>query len=867
LLALSAIEVFSQVPPTLISPANGDNCVKKFALLEWSQVPNAVSYRVEVADNPDFDTPIAYITDLTVTSTSVAVPNWNSTYYWRATSVFANNNTGVSAARNFKTKLPPLNLVFPTNESVCNDTLIQFKWNKADAEFYHLQVSENLAFDTLVLTKDNITDTTFSVKLPKYSKTYFWRVASIKSLCKTEFSVIWSLTTKQAPPVLLSPLKGSFGGSIFTAPPFSTKLIWKKVNPMDLYDVQVSKSPIFANYVINATNFADTSITLNLPTEYDSLYYWRVRIIKDGCASYWSNVFTFRLPYQKPDLATPLNNETCVTMSKTFFRWSTIPVATKYRLQVSDTISFTRLIIDSANINDRQINVDLKNPVKVHYWRVRGEDSQNNGLWSDTRSFTTTQKAPAITFPLNNAIGLRKTIDFTWDSFGVGALYDMKLFADQALTIKLLDTTGLDTNHFKFTVPNDNKIYYWQIRAKFGVCQGDWSAIYSFKTLIQSPQLISPANKATKVSLNPIYTWSSVAEANSYEIEISLDSLIAKRLVNDKNIKSTTWTYPALEYKENTKYYWHVRAVNNDGVSVWSQIFSFTTDALPADAPRLISPSNNAIKISNNPKLFWSKVAKANSYIVSISTDKNFDNIYLYQEVTDTTLVVAGLERFTSYWWSVTTKDVNGKGSTSPVFIFRTEDIKPDATAIPLTPLDKSKNQPLILNFKWNTVERAMAYHLQVANNNTFAEGSLFTEFTSVKDTQRTVIDFEYNKTYFWRVAGWNEAGQGEWSAVREFSTPLNSSIKDNDFNVNSHSISPNPVKNILQVNVNALQSSNSKLKICDLNGNIVYQSGDIEIYSGNNTYSFAIGNLNSGFYFYYLESNSGTVGGKIIVE
>ncbi len=867
LLTYSVLEVFSQVAPTLISPQNGDNCVKKNVRFEWSEVPYAVSYRIEIADEPTFESPLVSLKDLTTTSTTISLPSWNNTYYWRAVSVFANNNLGISAANTFKTKRPPLDLLLPVNGSVCNDTLVTFKWKKVEAEFYHLQVSESITFDTLIYNKDNLTDTSANVKLPKYSKTYYWRVASIKSLCKTEFSEVWSLTTKQAPPTLLYPTNNAFGGDLFVSEPFKINFIWKRANSNDKYDFQLSKTSNFDDIILNLQNFSDTTTSFILDTKFDSTYYWRVRVISESCVSYWSPILKFKSPYAKPELATPLANETCITMNQTLFRWSIVPNAVKYRLQVSDTITFTKLIIDSANINDRQIHIDLKKPITTHYWRVRAEDSHNNGLWSETRVFITTQKAPSIIQPINGSIGLRKQIDFNWENYGEGVEYDLKLYADSELSTILLDTAGLDTNYFHFVVPNDNKVYYWKVRAKFGVCYSDWSGINTFKTLIPAPQLISPEDKATRVSLLPIYQWSEVEEAENYEIEISLDSLINKKLIYERNLKSTTWTNPGFQYAENTKYYWRVRAVNNDGVSVWSDIFSFTTDILPPKATTLIYPPNSEVKISHNPTLIWSQVDRAVSYIVTISTDRDFENIFLNQATPDTTIELAGLERYTYYWWKVKTVDVNSEGTDSETYIFRTEDIKPEDPTILVLPQDKAKNTPLIINFSWNKVERALLYHLQISEDNTFATDKLFTEYKTIPDTQRTVIDFKYGKTYFWRVVAWNEAGNGEWSQVREFSTPLNSSVRDNDINISNHFVSPNPVTNTLNLTINALQNSKSIFKIADINGNIVFQSNNIEINQGENTFSFDVHNLITGFYFYYLESKSGTINGKIIVE
>ncbi|GAB1371841.1 hypothetical protein MASR1M45_19030 [Candidatus Kapaibacterium sp.] len=83
MLVFNALNILAQVPPTLVYPPNGDNCVKKNATFEWSPVTNAVSYRFEVYDSPDLINPIISLTNLTVTNATVELPAWQSTYYWR----------------------------------------------------------------------------------------------------------------------------------------------------------------------------------------------------------------------------------------------------------------------------------------------------------------------------------------------------------------------------------------------------------------------------------------------------------------------------------------------------------------------------------------------------------------------------------------------------------------------------------------------------------------------------------------------------------------------------------------------------------------------------------------------------------------
>ena len=88
--------VLASAAPTgasLTAPADGAGGVSTSAQLSWQAIPNAVSYLIEVADNPDFVKPV--FSDST-TATEITVPGLQTvtTYYWRVT---AENACGVGA--------------------------------------------------------------------------------------------------------------------------------------------------------------------------------------------------------------------------------------------------------------------------------------------------------------------------------------------------------------------------------------------------------------------------------------------------------------------------------------------------------------------------------------------------------------------------------------------------------------------------------------------------------------------------------------------------------------------------------------------------------------------------------------------------
>lgn len=97
------------------------------------------------------------------------------------------------------------------------------------------------------------------------------------------------------------------------------------------------------------------------------------------------------------------------------------------------------------------------------------------------------------------------------------------------------------------------------------------------------PQLLSPKAGASGVRPKPVFQWSAVTGANSYELLVSTDPSLANPTIIKTAayaLASTAWRCNvSLNY--NTTYYWKVRAISLDTQSAWSATGTFTTKPLP----------------------------------------------------------------------------------------------------------------------------------------------------------------------------------------------------------------------------------------------------------------------------------------------
>lgn len=91
-----------------------------------------------------------------------------------------------------------------------------------------------------------------------------------------------------------------------------------------------------------------------------------------------------------------------------------------------------------------------------------------------------------------------------------------------------------------------------------------------------APNLIFPLNNSINVPLNTTFRWSSVASAEQYSIHISTVPHFAV-IVDTATVDTNYYAIPEGKLLNNLTYFWHVRASNSIGVSLWSSSFMFSS--------------------------------------------------------------------------------------------------------------------------------------------------------------------------------------------------------------------------------------------------------------------------------------------------
>lgn len=289
-------------------------------------------------------------------------------------------------------------------------------------------------------------------------------------------------------------------------------------------------------------------------------------------------------------------------------------------------------------------------------WRVvRTSELQPEdiSLLQPNETDTTTSLLPEFSWKVDDqSMTYQLQISYSED-FG-RPIYDFASIADT--TFMLEDSLSFSTR------------YYWRVRGESAGNVGEWSNPNSFKTIMNVPEdvaLSAPANNAIDLPTTPDFEWNENSHADSFHVQISLQNDFS-HLILDSLITENSFT-PNMPLKNDSLYFWRVKAINIAGESNWSSTWNFKTIASSLSTVRLLVPENESEEVEVNPEFIWEKQDAANSYQLQLSTNQNFTELIVDStSITDTTFTHENnLEELTQYWWRIRAENDAGSGDWS----------------------------------------------------------------------------------------------------------------------------------------------------------------------------------------------------------
>jgi hypothetical protein len=502
------------------------------------------------------------------------------------------------------------------------------------------------------------------------------------------------------------------------------------------------------------------------------------------------------------------------------FTWTPVPDALKYSVQLSVSENFTPLAFERKGIEGTQTEVTVPGSLTNYYWRVRAEDEVNLSAWTEPTQFQTTIYPPKAISPEDSLKNVQLKTRLEWETIDPISFFNVQVATDSSFAANTIvfSRDSMGQNETDLILDKYNTTYYWRLSSNYTECESGWSKFRYFTTLKGWPDLISPAADTSNIVPNSPLFWTEVEGAEFYDLELSETSDFEGLTVRKEySLTSTNYQFPDME--ENRVYYWRVRSKNQYGISDWSPTNSYTTGLFKPESVNLINPSNGAVNTDTIVEFRWRMMENADTYDFQLSANIDFNTLVDSSYATsDSLFLVSGLENDTRYYWRVRSENKTGVSEWSSTFRFNVIEAAPNGLPNLTFPEDQAINQDLTsIRFRWEAVENADRYLFQLASADTFEESMLVSDKPNISSTSTSVFGFDQNTTYYWRVKAVNTGGQTDWSAIYSFTTlDASSVIEDISSDLK---ITPNPVTDILTVNLESALPGELSLSIIDVNG------------------------------------------------
>ncbi|HYE12330.1 MAG TPA: galactose oxidase [Patescibacteria group bacterium] len=442
-------------------------------------------------------------------------------------------------------------------DTAATNTSIIVTWQPIPgATVYDIEV------DGVVVNNSSSTNYVHTGLIPGTMHSY--RVRSINSGGKSDWSheIIVSTQT-EVPPIPGNIVVEADGGQIIVT--------WDAVEGAT-YEIEVDGN-IKDNGISNS--FVHTGL------EDGSEHSYRIRVIKSGSTSDWSDIETATVSI--PAFGTPTNIKAEATDKTVTLSWAAMEEAIRYEVEADG------IVMDNG-IETSCVFSSLE-PATPYTYRVRAIGVDQESEWSEVISVVTY----ALPTPTNiHTLATGDIISINWDQVEGAESYDLDIDGD------IVEDIGENSYTFE---GEPNSQYGFRVRAVNSEGTSNWSIRQLISILQNETDVVVDA--ITKSGLTSItIIWNPVDEVREYEIEI--DGTITQNVIDNAFVHS--------DLTPGTVHTYRVRAVIDSGNASWNEAIQAST--LP-DSPAI--PSDfTASSTTSSVLVTWSKVDNAIEYELEV---------------------------------------------------------------------------------------------------------------------------------------------------------------------------------------------------------------------------------------------------------
>lgn len=467
-----------------------------------------------------------------------------------------------------------------------------------------------------------------------------------------------------------------------------------------------------------------------------------------------------------PVLSSPADNSTAQSRTPSL-TWNSVSGATGYRLQLASDNGFSTILKDTVVSGTTYAVWSPLSSYSNYYWKVKTFTASDSSNFSSAFTFRTVLAVPTLSTPANGSIFASRTPTISWNAVSGATTYDLQVATDNAFATVIESSTGETGTSYALTTTLDYyTVYYWRVRASDGSETTAYSTGFSFRTLITTPVLSSPADNAIVQPVLTVFDWDDVTGATSYRLQIATDAGFTNVVQNITGIGTSgrTLTTPLAYY---TNYFWRVSAFDGPNETVFSTSRTLRTEI---DQPNLVSPGHLSPGNPIHPTLVWNTVLGADQYRMQFSADPGFGTLMYDSVMTDTTMYIDSiLENNTLYYWRVYAENADPDVSPWSSRTFRTVlEVIPYLT-FPIANVTVNSLSPT-LYWNINVSSTGITYDVLYSVDSMFPPG-LTTIVNAGANIEYQISGLTPATQYFWRVRSKNVNGVIKYSVKESFTT------------------------------------------------------------------------------------------------
>jgi hypothetical protein len=377
--------------PTLVSPA--DNAINQTpnVLLDWSAVPGAFLYIIQVDTSASFINPSVYTATLTAANASELL--FGTKYYWRVKAIDSSDSSAWSSVKSF-TVLPYFDLVSPLDSTLhCSpDTILKWVTTITGCTYFDYELDTSANFTSPLLYSNSVNGTLNQANPANlhFGMKYYWRVRGRHSKDTSAWSHDTTAFANYRCFFTLDTLALYLPSNSTNNVNPDVLMKWRKVTGIIKYEYQTDttnlfNSPkLFIGFANNPSTPPSTPSAKADTLDFATLYYWRVRAINSADTSEWSLIRQYTV-LDTVTLSSPTIGQTVLTATP-LLKWTRITGITGYELEIDTVSGFTNPVLYTSGDTDRQ-NVNTLNMGKTYFWRMRVISSRDTSSWCNTWSF------------------------------------------------------------------------------------------------------------------------------------------------------------------------------------------------------------------------------------------------------------------------------------------------------------------------------------------------------------------------------------------------------------------------------------------------------------------------------------------------